>query len=110
MKSILFGVLFILSIGFTSCKKEKLVVKEEKEFSQKDFVPSDPLLGGWRLKLRPDGSADIIPAGDIAYRGTYKIKGRSLSVDTDQAGDFEFKIISETEIREKKYGVILIIK
>ncbi len=28
MKSILFGVLFILSIGFTSCKKEKLVVKE----------------------------------------------------------------------------------
>lgn len=109
MKLTLCIALFILAIGFASCKKDKLIINEEKVFSQKDFVPSDPLLGGWRLNLRPDGSADVLPAGDIIYRGTYKIRSSSLNVTTDQAGDFKFEIISEKEIKEKKYGTILIL-
>ncbi len=110
MKLLLFGLLFILATGFTSCKKDKLVIDGEKAFYQKDFVLSNPIMGGWSLNLRPDGSADVIPAGDIIYRGTYKIKGKSLNVVTNQAGDFNFKIISETEIKEKKYGTILILR
>jgi len=100
--------LLTLAIG---CKKDQLVVNEEKEYSQIDHVPSNAYDGGWGLTLQPDGVADVIPGGDIYYRGTYKINGATIKVETPQnSGSYTFKIISESEIKEKQYGIILRLK
>lgn len=104
--------LFILLVStllcFSSCKKDQLVIDVEKEFVQIEpkVVLNNPYGGGWILKLKPGGVADIIPSGDIAYNGTYKINGSSVKVKTEQES-FIFEIISETNIENKKYGVVL---
>ena len=88
-----------------------LIVNDAKSFQQIDHVSQNPFDGGWALTLKPDGTADILPGGDIYYRGTYKISGDNIKVKTDQgAGPFDFEIISETEIKEKQSGVRLALK
>lgn len=60
------------------------------------------------MTLQPDGVADLVPGGDIVYRGIYKINGTKITVtSTDNSGSYTFEIISDTQIREKKYSVIL---
>lgn len=96
--------LFILA----GCKKDQLTIDQTKEYREVGHVPMDAYDGGWRLTLQPDGVADVNPGGDIVYRGTYKINGSRIKVETPQdAGSYTFEIISETEIRERKSGVML---
>lgn len=112
MKNILTTVLIALTISLLiSCKKDKLTVNEEQVFLQTDFKTSSdfPYNSGWQLTLKPGGIADILPSGDIIYRGTYKISGNLLNVKSDQS-TFKFKIVSETELVESNYGVILKLK
>lgn len=89
-----------------ACKKDKLSVDQEKEFWEVDHASMNAYDGGWRVTLKPDGIADILPSGDIVYGGTYKIRGDQLKIKTDDE-TFEFKILSDTEIKEKEYGTIL---
>lgn len=91
------------------CKKDKISVDEIKEYEQEVAKVQGVQESGWWVTLNPDGSADILPAGDIVYRGTYKINGARLKLKTDQSS-FDFDIISQTEIKEKKYGVTLKLK
>lgn len=103
--------LFLFILTTTSCKKDKLDVKEVKEYSQVDHVPGHAYDGGWALTLQPNGVADVLPGGDIVYRGTYKINGSKIKVKTPQnSGSYTFEIISETEIKEKDYGTLLRLK
>lgn len=103
-----FFLFFMMGFG---CKKDQLVVNEEKEFSQVDHVPGNAYDGGWTLTLRPDGVADVLPGGDIVYRGTYKINGSKIKVKTKQnSGSYTFNIISETDIKEKESGTLLRLK
>lgn len=108
MKNKILLLTLLLSVFMSGCKKDALNVETEKHFIQEDFKvsPSNPEMGGWRLFLQPDGRADIVPGGDIAYRGTYKVRGKKLTVDTD-GKVFEFEILSETRIKEKQYGIVL---
>lgn len=101
----IFLMLLTLTMG---CKKDQLVVNEEKVYSEVGVGSNPSSLGGWGLSLRPDGTADIVPGGDIAYRGTYNINGASIKVKTEQNSQtYTFKIISNTEIKEAKYGTVL---
>lgn len=90
------------------CKKDRISVDQVKQYSEVGHVSMNAYDGGWGLTLQPDGVADLTPGGDIVYRGTYKINGSKLKVTTTQnSGSYTFEIISDTQIREKKYGVIL---
>ncbi|MDN3588686.1 hypothetical protein QWY86_18535 [Pedobacter aquatilis] len=109
LKTAIFNIsLIVIILLMNSCKKEQLKIDQEKKFSQVDFKfdPTFPYDGGWGLTLKPNGVADIIPGGDIYYRGNYKISGKNLTVTTDHT-TFKFDILSETEIKEKQYGTIL---
>ncbi|MFD1257375.1 hypothetical protein ACFQ3S_11255 [Mucilaginibacter terrae] len=111
MKKLALTLLLALSAFLSACKKDKIEVDQEKVFIQKN-LPADTTPGyvsAWYLVLKPDGSADIAPGGDIVYRGKHDIKGSLLKVKTDNT-TFEFDILSATEIKEKKYGVILWIR
>jgi hypothetical protein len=101
--------LFLLTITM-GCKKDQLTINEEKVYAQErdPAVTYGPYDGGWSLTMRPDGVADVLPGGDIYYRGTYKIKGSKIEVKTEQNNEtYNFEIISESEIKEKTYGAIL---
>lgn len=105
------AVLIASILLFSACKKDQLTVNQEKIFLQVDFkaTNSSPYNSGWQVTLKPDGVADIIPSGDIIWRGTYEINGSSLTVKTDNQ-TYQFRIISETEIKEKNSGVVLRLK
>jgi hypothetical protein len=99
---------FLLSFIISGCKKDKMEVTEEKRFSQVGHVATNAYDGGWWLSLSPDGRADLLPGGDISYRGTYKIQGAKIKVKTEQGSQsFTFIIVSDVEIREKEYGTVL---
>ncbi|WP_316847984.1 hypothetical protein [Pedobacter psychrodurus] len=96
MKNLIY--LTLLFLCFTSCKK--LTVKEEKTFYEINVPkPNGYLSSAIRVTLMVDGKADIVPGGDVSDRGTYKIKGKKLTITTVK--EYEFEITSETEI---KYG------
>ena len=102
-----FSVLLFTFI-ISGCKKDKLEVTEEKIFSQVDHVSTNPYDGGWSLSLRPDGTAELLPGGDIVYGGTYKIQGAKIKVKSEPGSQsFTFIIVSDVEIREKEYGTVL---
>jgi hypothetical protein len=119
MKSSLFKNYFIpaficiclvtLAIG---CKKDKIEVNEVREYSEvMQAPPTDLVAGAMQLTLKPDGTADIVPGGDISYRGTYKINGSTIKVKTPQnSGSYAFEILSETEIKNKEFGTLLKLK
>ena len=99
-------VLFVLVTG--SCKKDKLAVLEVMRYAQVDHQPGNPYDGGWALTLQPDGIADVLPGGDIYYRGMYNISGSKITVKTSQnLGSYTFEIISQTQIKEKEFGTLL---
>ncbi|RYE18404.1 MAG: hypothetical protein EOP45_14195 [Sphingobacteriaceae bacterium] len=101
-------VLLLFILMTTGCKKDQLTINEEKEYAQINHVPSNAYDGGWRLTLRPDGAADVLPGGDMVYSGTYKIAGSRIKVKTEQnSGSYTFEIISETEIKEIASGTLL---
>ncbi|MGV8877922.1 MAG: hypothetical protein ACOH2A_02700 [Sphingobacteriaceae bacterium] len=101
-----------LLLSAIGCKKGKLEVKEVREFIEdKQISPGDVYGGAMHLTLNPDDTADIVPGGDISYRGTYKINGASIKVKTQQnSGSYTFEIISEEEIKSKEYGTVLKLK
>lgn len=111
LKSIyLISSFIFIIVANIACKKNKLDVDTEKSFYQVDHISQGPYDNGWQLTLNPNQTADILPGGDIIYRGTYTINGSKLKVKADQISEqFEFKIISKTEIKEKKYGVRLML-
>ena len=106
---------FILVLTLTiGCKKDQLIIDQTKKFVE-DMPAKEPTSfpydSGWQLTLQPDGIADIIPSGDIVYRGTYKIIGSTIKVKTEQnSASYVFTIISEIEIKEKEYGTVLRLK
>ena len=101
------AILFMLLFITYGCKKDKLVVSDEKRYTQSNFTPSE-YNSGWMLTLKPDGVAEVLPTGDIYYRGTYKINGSKISVKTQQnSGSYSFEIISDTELKEKEFGILL---
>lgn len=101
-----------LLLSATGCKKDKIDVKEVKEYVEdKQMSPGDLYGGAMHLTLNPDGTADIVPGGDISYRGTYKINGVRIKVKTQQnSGSYTFEIISDEEIKSKEYGTVLKLK
>lgn len=100
-------VLFLFILASTGCKKDKLEVKEVKEYLEIRQVAAGDLAGGaMHLTLKPDGNADITPGGDISYRGAYRINGSTIKVKTEE-DSYSFEIISETEIKSKEFGTIL---
>jgi hypothetical protein len=106
MRKILTLLALAITLLFTACKKDQLKVDEEKSYFEANHVSAGPYDGGWQLTLKPDGVADIAPGGDIIYRGTYKINGSKIKVKSE-TGAFEFKIISDTELKESKHGIVL---
>jgi len=111
MKSLTLTLLLAVSVFLSACKKDKIEVNEEKVFIQKNLPPDTTphYASVWFLVLKPDGTADITPGGDIVYRGKHNIKGSLLKVKTDNT-TYEFDILSATEIKDKKYGIILWIR
>ncbi|MET3112560.1 putative lipoprotein [Pedobacter sp. CG_S7] len=104
-------LLFLFILTVAGCKKDKLNVDQIKEYEEVGHTAQNEYDGGWRLTLNPDGSVDILPTGDISYRGTYKINGAKIKVKTEQnSGSYAFEIISETEIKEKEFGTLLRLK
>jgi hypothetical protein len=104
-------LLFLFILTTVGCKKDQLRVDQEKEYVEVSHQPTNPYDGGWNLILQPNGTADVIPTGDIIYRGTYKINGSTIKVKTEQnSGSYAFEIISETEIKEKEFGAVLRLK
>lgn len=102
--------LLILSIFiFTTLSCKKLEIEETKHFYQKDFVLTNPIMGGYSLTLNPDKTADIVPSGDIMYTGNYKQSGGKIIVTTREGKKYEFKVISDTEIEEKESGIRMIL-
>ncbi|MFA6277258.1 MAG: hypothetical protein WC622_10945 [Pedobacter sp.] len=106
LKTFIF-LLISATLLLSSCKKDQLTVDQEKVFLQVDHGDSGfPYNSGWHLTLKPDGVADILPGGDIWWRGTYKISGSLITVKADNV-TYKFEIVSETEIKDKTYGVVL---
>ena len=101
--------IFLLTLTM-ACKKDQITVDEEKEYAEvsTESENSFPYDGGWRLTMQTNGVADVLPGGDIVYRGTYKISGSTIKVKTEQNDDsYTFEIISKEEIKEKTSGIIL---
>ena len=102
------AVALMLILFLYACKKDQLIVDHDKHFISTDHKVdiNNPFDGGWGLKLSSNGVAQLTPSGDIYYVGTYKINGKNITVKTDQQ-TFKFEILSETEIKEKKYGILM---
>lgn len=102
------AVALTLILFLYACKKDQLIVDQDKHFISTDHKVdiNNPFDGGWGLKLSSDGDSQLTPSGDIYYVGTYKINGKNITVKTDQQ-TFKLEILSETEIKEKKYGINL---
>ena len=95
-------LLFLLLSSFLGCKKEKLVINMDKEFLQIDPKPTTSMYGGmWVLRVKLDGTANIVPGGDISFKATYQIKSSTMKVVTDYK-TFEFSVLSRTKIKEKE--------
>ena len=105
-------VVILFSVTIIGCKKDKLDVNQTKEYFEVTDKPQSDLAGGaMHLTLKPDGTAEINPGGDIRYRGKYKIIGSKIKVKTDQDyNSYIFEIISETQIKSKDYGALLELK
>ena len=108
MKNLAFALLLALSVFLSACKKDKIEVDHEKVFTQKDLpqITTPDYASVWQLILKPGGAAEIRPGGNAVYQGKHDIKGSLLKVKTDDT-TFEFDILNDTEIKEKKYSVIL---
>lgn len=99
-------------ILLAACKKGKIEVNETKVFVQAvepSHINTNPELGGWSVRLKPNGTAEIAPGGDIVFSGRYTINGAYLKIKTEYQ-TFDFDILSETEIKERRYGVLLKLK
>jgi hypothetical protein len=110
LTSYFLAALLIISLTFSlsGCKKDQLTVKDVTYFQQIGHVATNAYDGGWGLTLHPDGRADLLPGGDVSYRGSYDIKGSRIKVKTEQnTQTYTFEVISDTEIREKSTGLML---
>lgn len=100
--------LLIIMLSFGACKKDALEVKQQKTFVQVEVAPATDLPGGGiNLTLKPDGTANINPGGDIVWSGTYDISGNKITVKVQQIDTkFKFTIVSDEEIHGE-HGEIL---
>lgn len=93
------------------CKKDQITVDQVKEYEEVGHKSQNVEDSPFRVTLNPNGSANVLPTGDIVYGGTYKISGDDLTIKTDQnSGSYSFDIVSKTEIKEKKNGTVLKLK
>ena len=102
-------LLLILIVSLNACKKDALIVDEEKSYFQINAPAQvDPIIGtAIDLTLKPDGTGDLLPTGDIVYQAKYKIRGDKIIVDVaDLNKTFRFTIVSDTELHGEK-GEIL---
>jgi hypothetical protein len=107
LMKIQFLILLMLGLFFSACKKDQLNVDVEKTYVDKSHKGSGTFYDNpFTLKLSPGHIADILPSGDIMNRGSYKINGDKIKVKSE-IGNFEFKIISPTELKDLTYGKTL---
>jgi len=101
-KSYLINLCFVLIavLGLAACKKDALKVDTEKYYVQASSAPVTDLLGGgMSLTLKPNGTADINPGGDIVWSGTYNISGKKITVKVPDINiKYNFTIVSNDEI------------
>lgn len=100
--------IFSFILFLSSCKKDQLNVDREKEFVEVGHVSQSGNFydNSYTLTLMTGGKADILPGGDIVWRGTYQISGKTLTVKADHQ-TYKFDIISETELKLKGSDTIL---
>jgi len=104
-----FFCLFAVVATLAACKKDALEVTKDSYYIQVNAGPqTDPLIStATTLMLRPGGIADIMPGGDIVWRGTYKISGKRLTVTVKELETkFRFTIISATELHGEGGSVL----
>ena len=102
-------LLLILCVSLNACKKDALIVDEEKSYFQINApAPVDPMLGTpIYLTLKPDGTGGFLLNGDIISEAKYKVRGNKIIVDVaDLNKTFRFTIVSYTELHGEK-GEIL---
>ena len=102
-------LLLILCVSLNACKKDALIVDEEKSYFQINGpAPVDPTMGtSTYLILKPDGTAGFFPNGDIISLAKDKVRGNKIIVDVaDLNKTFRFTIVSNTELHGEK-GEIL---
>lgn len=111
MKATLLYLFLAIALCTTACKKDQLRVDTEQTFIQDNFKfdTSSPYFGPWVVTLQPNKQVEIVPGGDIRYRGKYKVNGNKLKIETDEVS-YEFEILSENQIKEKQYGTTLSLK
>jgi|GEM_PF-6537489 len=103
MKKLLIIILSLFVFSFQACKDD--FVSVEKTFVEQGKTSSEIGFGGIILTLYPDGAAGILYAGDIVYRGIYKLKGDMIEVKEGNRTT-KFKIISGTELRYESSRVL----
>lgn len=106
MNKILTIVLLLFVFSFQSCK-DALDINEKKTFVEQGKTGGELGFGGFIVELYPSGEAGILYAGDVFYRGTYKISGKKLTIK-EGSKTTEFKIVSETELRYENTRVLKI--
>ena len=105
-------ILLCLSIFF-SCKKTKIDQEETqvdrgaKTYVQQGAIANSLGFGGIWVTLYLDGKADLLDAGDIVYRGMYKITSNEIDV-TVEGRSYRFEILSKSKISYN--GKILLLK
>ncbi len=108
MKMMSFCFLLVLTLGMGACKKDGMVIRQEKEFIQVLNQPVTSLGdGGMNLILKPDGMANFSPGGDILWSATYTINRNKITVKVPQLNtSYTFNIISDEEIQSNS-GIVL---
>jgi hypothetical protein len=106
MKKMLLLVLF--STFFIACKKDQIGPDEEIVYVQRVPESAVPptIFGGWSVKFKANQKAEIVPAGDIVYGGTYKASGplktKGTRIEINAEGKkYQFIVVSSTEIRNE---------
>ena len=102
-------LLLILVVSLNACKKDALIVDEEKSYFQINApAPVDPMLGtAIYLTSKPDGTGGFLLNGDIISQAKYKVRGNKIIVDVaDLNKTFRFTIISDTELHGEKSEIL----
>ncbi|SDQ00228.1 hypothetical protein SAMN05428975_5315 [Mucilaginibacter sp. OK268] len=93
---------FLLTCAvLTGCKKDAIIVKENKTFREINVPPpTDPRFSNTMVvTLTPNGTGGISLGGDAIYPATYDISGSTLKItDNSTLEKYKLKIVSETEL------------
>jgi hypothetical protein len=107
-KGTLIGFLTLLVFSFSACKKDLISVKRQKDYYERVLIPPGGWGGGMGLRLKPNGTAELIEGGDGVSEGNYRISGNKITFRTDsRSKPHYFTIISEQEIHAQTGEVLI---